>query len=441
MQFFSRYSYIWKFGKAKELAYGEYCRASNLLSLYLVNVLIVFGMGMFLIIDYFRQVDYTLVFYFRLSFLLISLITILIVWKSQISTKVINYLILFTMFLLMVFSMVLSYYGKMPSFFLTNITVMVLMGVATISGLPFRYSILFNVFLLLSFVIFSQKILPNPFYRSQYANIFLMFIDSTIAGTLLEIRRRRAFLQFEDITRQKKRIEELNEQKNKIISVLSHDVASPINSLAGLLHLQEQGSLTAEEMKRYAVDLRKRLDSVSTMVYGLVRWSKAQAEGFVPEKRAVDLSNLIYETVELFQPKATDKSVQMEVDAEKNLFVLADEEMIRIALRNLLSNAGKFSMTNSTVRITAAQYGQTIKVRVTNTGLPIEDSQVQKMFSYQISSREGTMGEKGTGLGLAMASNFIKANGGKIFFEGYDTATKTVTFAIELPAVEDGPIK
>ncbi len=441
LQFFSRYSYIWKFGNAKESAYEEYCRAANLLSLYLVNGLIIFGMGMFLVIDYFRQVDYTFVFYARLLYVFISLVTILFVWKTKVGPTRVNYLILLTMFLLIVFSMVVSYFARMPSFFLTNLTVMVLMGVATISGLPFRYSILFNVFLLVAFVIYSQTILPDPFYKSQYANISLMFIDSTIAGVLLEIRRRRSFLQFEDITRQKKRIEELNEQKNKIISVLSHDVASPINSLAGLLHLQEERNLSAEEAKQYTRDLRKRLDSVSTMVYGLVRWSKTQAEGFVPEKQMVNVGGLVDETVELFRPAATDKAVKIEVEVVENLFVYSDVEMTRIALRNLLSNAVKFSLTQSTVKVNTYREANNIRVSVTNASMPIEEERVKQMFSYQISSSDGTMGEKGTGLGLAMASNFIKANGGKIFFEGYKPPTGTVTFVIEFPPAKEEPIK
>jgi signal transduction histidine kinase len=407
------------------------------LSLYLVNALIIFGMGMFLIIDYFRQVEYTVVFYSRLSYMIFSLVTILIVWRSRITTKAINYLILLTMFLLMIFSMVLSYFGKMPSFFLTNMTMTVLMGVATISGLPFRYSILLNTFLLLSFIIFSQKILPDPFYKSQYANMSLMYINSMIAGVLLEFRRRRAFLLFEDITRQKKRIEELNEQKNKIISVLSHDVASPINSLAGLLHLQEEGSLSEDEAKQYTRELRKRLDNVSTMVYGLVRWSKAQAEGFTPDKRVVNLGTLIRETSELFRPAASDKSVQIEVQATEGLFVNADVEMIRIAVRNLLSNAVKFSATESVIHVIAKREADFIKVSVTNIGPPIEEHQIEKMFTYQISSSAGTMGEKGTGLGLAMAANFVKANGGKIIYEGYNPSHRTVTFTIDLPAAKE----
>jgi signal transduction histidine kinase len=435
LHFFSRYFYIWRFSQPKESAYEEYCRSANLLSLYLINALMIFGMGMFLIIDYFRQVDYTFVFYSRLVYMLISLAIMVFAWKTVLKPKVVNRLILFALFILIVFSMVLSYFGRMPSFFLTNITVMVLMAAATISGLPFRYSLQFNIFLLVAFVAYSQLILPDPFYKSQYANISLMFVDSTIAGVLLEIRRRRTFLQFEDVTRQKKRIEELHEQKNKIISVLSHDVASPINSLAGLLHLQEVGKLTSEEAKQYAHELRKRLDNVSTMVYGLVRWSKSQVEGFVPDKKEVDAAILVQETAELFRPLAADKPVKISAVAEPNLFIYVDVEMIRIALRNLLSNAVKFSFADSVVAIRSYRTGNRIQVSFSNTSGPIEEERVKQMFSYQISSSEGTMGEKGTGLGLAMASNFVKANGGKIIFEGYQASTQTVTFVIELPAV------
>jgi signal transduction histidine kinase len=264
-----------------------------------------------------------------------------------------------------------------------------------------------------------------------------MFMNSIIAGILLEVRRRRSFLLYEDMAKKKMRIEELNEQKNKIISVLSHDVASPINSLAGLLHLQEKGKVTEQEIKPFLKDVRRRMDSVSTLVYGLVRWSKSQIEGFVPEKGIIDLGKLVEEIAELFRPAASHKSVKIEVHFTSSLLVFSDEEMIRIAVRNILSNAVKFSTPKSTIELRAYRENENIRVRVTNSGVPIQENVVQKLFSYQVSSSEGTAGEKGTGLGLAMASYFVKTNGGKIFFEGYDYSTQMVTFAIELPAIKE----
>jgi signal transduction histidine kinase len=395
-------------------------------------------MAIFLVVDYYRQVDYSVVFKLRFGYLLLSSFIIAFAWKRALRANHINYLMLFTIVALLVFNMTLAYYGKMPSYLLTNLTVMILMAVPTICGLPLRQSILLNTFYLVSFFIFSQRILPIPFYKTQYANISLMFVNSTIAGILLEVRRRRSFLLYEDMAKKKNRIEELNEQKNKIISVLSHDVASPIHSLTALLQLQETGQVTEQEIKPFIKDIRKRLDSVSTLVYGLVRWSKSQLEGFVPEKNIIDLGKLVDEIAELFRPAASDKSVKIEVHIAHSLLVFSDEEMIRIAVRNILSNAVKFSIPNSTIALRAFRENENIKIRVTNSGVPIGEKVIQKLFSYQVSSSEGTAGEKGTGLGLAMASYFVKSNGGKIIFEGYDPSKQTVTFTIELPAKNEG---
>ncbi len=391
-------------------------------------------MFLFIIIDFYRDVNYPVVAALRGVLLLAATSIFVYASRRKLMPKQIDVFSILILSLQALFAFVTAFYGRMPSFFFTNTSITILVFVTTISGLRFRHGFIFNIIYLFWFWFFSWHLQPDPFYFSQYANIFLMFIYSTIAGTLIENRRRKTYLQYEDLLRQKKLTEELNQQKNKIISVLSHDVASPINSLAGLLHLQESGRVTAEEVKPFMKDVRRRLDNVSTLVYGLVRWSRAQLEGFVPEKKVIDMAVLISEIAELFRPAASDKSIQIKIQASKPLLVFTDEEMIRIALRNLVSNAIKFSKADSIVSILAFIKDETVIVKVINKGATLSPGVVEKLFTYGVTSGEGTSGEKGTGLGLAMASYFVKSNGGKIFFEGYDEINETISFVIELPS-------
>jgi signal transduction histidine kinase len=437
LHFFSRYSHIWKFNPEKEKAYIEFNRSANQISLSIISLLIMIGMGSFLVIDFFRNVNYSLVLIVRGTLLVLSSFLFFYSRRRKLTPRQIDFYTTMALGALAAFAFATAFFGSMPSFFLTNTTITILVFVTTISGLRFRHGFIFNLTYIALFWAFSWFIKRDPFYFSQYANTFLMFLYSTIAGLMIENQRRRSFIQFQDLVRQKVRTEDLNQQKNKIISLLSHDVASPIHSLAGLLHLQESGQVKDEELKPFVKEVRKRLDSVSTLVFGLVRWSRSQLEGFVPERKSIDLQEMIGEVVELFRPGAADKDVQIQLETTGKLKIFSDEEMIRIALRNLVSNAVKFSEQHSIVTVKAVRATELIKIKVINKGGALKADVLKKLFSYQVVSSEGTAGEKGTGLGLAMASHFVKSNGGKIYFEGYDSTTQQVTFVIELPAEKE----
>ncbi|GHM99293.1 hypothetical protein WSM22_07830 [Cytophagales bacterium WSM2-2] len=235
---------------------------------------------------------------------------------------------------------------------------------------------------------------------------------------------------------QKKLVEGLNQQKNKIISILSHDVASPLNSLSGLLHLLAKGQVDEKEFRPFLNQIGDQLKNVSGLLHGLVRWSRSQMEGFVTEKKSIDLPAHLESHLKLFQPLATEKNLVLKIKTESPLVIFADEEMIRIAIRSLISNAIKFGIPETEILIDSFlnSSGRAV-VCVSNKGIPIPENLRNKLFTYEMSSTEGTAGERGTGLGLAMAAFFVRFNEGEIFLESSDDEDQT-TFRIELPVGE-----
>ncbi len=436
MQFFSRYSFIWKFDKEQEEKYDLFVRPSQLASLRLVTFITIFGMSLFLAIDSFKDVDYSVVLMTRSCVLAIAITTMWLTYKSLGSKSIVSFVVLITM-LNFSSATVTSAYAGMPPYYLTNLLFLIFVLVITASGLHFRYSLLLNIFCFSIFIFYSQILKRDPFYFSQYPHLFSIFLYIHIVGVVLESRRRRNFLQFNDLMEQKRLVEDLNQQKNKIISILSHDVAAPMNSLSTLLYLQSKDSISEPELKTYLPKLSEQFNNVSILLYSLVRWSKSQMEGFVLNKTKLNLVDLIDKNTRLFQMQLMDKGLEFKLIADRSAYYIkADEEMIRIAFRNIISNAIKFAHNGTSIQLKVLKNDQNkVLVYITNHGDQIPSTLVSKLFTFQMPSSLDTKGERGTGLGLPMTAFFVRLNGGNIYLDSSEVGT--TTFCIEIPEIAE----
>jgi signal transduction histidine kinase len=431
LHFFSRYSYIWKFDREQEIKYDLFVRPSQLTSLRLVTFITIFGMSLFLVIDAFKDVDYSVVLMTRTCVLAIAISTMWLTYRNMGSKSIVLLVVLITM-LNFGSAMVTSAFAGMPSFYLTNLLFLIFVLVITASGLHFRYALLLNVFCFLVFIFYSQVIKTDPFYYSQYPHLFSIFFYIHIVGIVLESRRRKNFLQFNDLMEQKRLVEDLNQQKNRIISILSHDVAAPMNSLSTLLYLHSSGKMSEPELKVYFPKLTEQFNNVSILLFGLVRWSKSQMEGFVLDKTTINLVEIAEKKVKLFHLQLIDKGLELKLIADQPLHITADEEMIRIALRNLISNAIKFARNGTSILLKVFKNeNNKVIVSVTNYGDPIPADSVNKLFTYQMPTAVDSKGEKGIGLGLAMTAFFVRVNGGDIYLAPSEDGS--TIFCIEMP--------
>jgi signal transduction histidine kinase len=433
LQFFSRYFYIWKFEKTIEKRYNQFVYSSSLSSLRLVTFITLFGFSLFLLIDSFKDidVDFSIMFLARGTVLLFACIVMWLSYKNPTSEKIVLYVMLIT---LAIFgsAMVNASFARMPAYYLTNLLFLIYVLAVTASGLTFRYALLLNSICLLAFVLYSQFINPNPFYFTQYPHLFSIFVYIHIVGVVLESKSRTNFLQFNDLAEQKRLVEELNQQKNKIISILSHDVTTPLNSLSGILYLYGRDGISETELKTYIPKLSEQLNNVSFLLYSLVRWSRSQMEGFVLKQSIVSINEVFEMKMKLFEPQLVDNKLSFKLKAGPVAYVKADEEMLRIAFQNLLSNAVKFAKKGTTIELDiSTTRNKKIKICVTNQGESFTADQIEKLFSYQIKSTADSNGVRGTGLGLAMTAFFVRLNGGDIYLA--PSGDGTITFCIELP--------
>ena len=228
-------------------------------------------------------------------------------------------------------------------------------------------------------------------------------------------------------------VDDLNQQKNKIISVLSHDVAAPMNSLSTLLYLQSKENISEPELKTYLPKLSEQFNNVSVLLFSLVRWSKSQMEGFVLNKTKINLVDIIDKNAKLFHIQLIDKGLELKLTADRSAYhVKADEDMIRIALRNIISNAIKFARNGTSIQLEVLKNDQNkVLVCITNRGDQIPSALIDKLFTFQMPSSLDTRGERGTGLGLALTAFFVRLNGGDIYL--VSSSEETTTFCIEMP--------
>lgn len=235
-----------------------------------------------------------------------------------------------------------------------------------------------------------------------------------------------------DIEAQKKTLENSNKIKDKLISIISHDFRSPLNSLEGILDLMSQGRISSDEMKIIASDLRVKVNITTSLLDNLLNWAKNQMQGIKPDPKTFDIKKLVEETTNLVALQASNKGVEVNIEIDKSADVSADLEMIQLVLRNLLNNAIKFTNRGDQIIISAQQQANSVILSVKDTGIGMGEEQLNLIFTDAYNSRLGTSYEKGTGLGLMLCKDFVEKNGGKISVESKEGQGSNFFFTIPL---------
>jgi two-component system sensor histidine kinase/response regulator len=219
------------------------------------------------------------------------------------------------------------------------------------------------------------------------------------------------------IKEQNVELEQLNIIKNRLLSVVSHDVRSPLQSLKGMLYLFDNDALTLEEIKLIIKEVKVRTGQVTDFLENLLHWVKNQFSQTILELTSFDVNTIIADTVNLLQPIAENKKVLLETQLSPDLWVMADEETIKIVIRNLVSNAIKFCEVGDKILVSSTQNDQEVSIHVRDTGKGISPENLQKLFGLQHITTKGTQNEIGTGLGLLLCKQYIERNGGTIDVE------------------------
>lgn len=246
-------------------------------------------------------------------------------------------------------------------------------------------------------------------------------------------------LLFRDVTGRKKseeKLHELNKLKDRLFSIISHDLRTPLLSLMDILSMANDGMVTDEEFRSFLPTLTKNIGYTSGLVENLLQWSKSQLEGTVINAVHFDIKENVTYLINSFCQLAADKDISIKSNIRVPTMVYADMDMIQAVLRNLISNAIKFCRNGDKITIEAQIKNNMATISITDTGVGVAPENVDKLFGNQSFTTRGTTNEQGTGLGLLLCKDFIEKNGGNIWVES--TQGQGSSFYFTLPVDRAG---
>jgi signal transduction histidine kinase len=242
----------------------------------------------------------------------------------------------------------------------------------------------------------------------------------------------------DEAQKSEKKLQDLNSTKDKMFSIIAHDLRSPFNSILGYsdLLLDSTYEQEASEAEMYLNIIQTSAKNTLNLLDNLLSWAKSQTGqlNFRPEK--IILSEVIHEILEISNSAAKIKNISLAYLSINNYEVFADENMLQTILRNLVSNAIKFTKPKGKVDIYTEQTNGLIEIRITDNGIGMDEKAISELFVLNVhESSVGTRNERGSGLGLLVCKEFIEKNGGTLRIESKKEIGSSFIFT--LPAWKD----
>lgn len=223
--------------------------------------------------------------------------------------------------------------------------------------------------------------------------------------------------QKDEIEKQAEELRDLNALKDKLFSIISHDLRSPLASLISMLNMSKEGHFTVEEQQSILSELSKNVEYNTELLENLLKWATSQMKGSVIRPITFDIKEVISSKIKLYEKAARLKGIEFTENLVKETIVFADKDMIELVVRNLITNAIKFSKNGDSITVSTTSKNGTVCVCVADNGKGIPKESIGKLFGKQVFSTRGTQDEKGTGLGLILCKDFIHRNNGDIWVE------------------------
>ncbi len=259
----------------------------------------------------------------------------------------------------------------------------------------------------------------NKRRTALYTAVIFGFLLVGVSFAYLRIRKLQRFgkLQNKEILRQKNKLEELNETKNKLFSIVSHDLKGPFLLVRNISSLIRTKEISEIETSTVLTKLDESFSNTFTLLDNLLYWANTQVEGINAAPSVFNIWQVLNQCIRSIETPAEEKSLTIETNETTSpISVIADRHMIEIAVRNLLDNAVKFANSGGNITLFVEEQNEAVNVTISNTGPGIPLSQQKEIFSSSsFYSTPGTAGERGHGLGLKITKELVEKNGGSIW--------------------------
>ncbi|MCX6170343.1 MAG: PAS domain-containing sensor histidine kinase [Ignavibacteriales bacterium] len=239
----------------------------------------------------------------------------------------------------------------------------------------------------------------------------LIFVSEQIAQVIERKRNSYAIKKYTD------ELKQLNQTKDKFFSIIAHDLKNPFITILGFSDLlqSDYDELSDDERKFYIHEMKKSAEISYHLLQNLLHWSRAQTGRIELNPQKLELIKIINENFLLLIKTAEKKQIKLLQEVPDDLFILADVDMMNSIMRNLLTNAIKFSHKGGTIKVNAGVEENFVEITVTDNGIGMNPATIDNLFKLDCTqSTSGTENELGTGLGLILCKEFVERNGGKI---------------------------
>lgn len=266
--------------------------------------------------------------------------------------------------------------------------------------------------------------------------IRMYFLNVSVSKTneVLVLKQKRIEEQNQALESQSAELTEINETKNKLFSILGHDLRGPVGQVKSVVDLLTKSQLDQVEFETLITTLKKDIDSVNFTLNNTLQWSMSQLGGFKVKAAEFNLRHTIDNSLKLLESSFKEKSLGVVNKLDEEVVVFADPDLIEVAVRNILNNAAKFSYAGSFISIFCEKTNDHVHMCIEDQGVGMSEDQIKTILadSYSITkSKLGTLKEKGSGLGLQLTKEFVRKNGGEVFIES--RVGVGTTFCIQLP--------
>lgn len=235
---------------------------------------------------------------------------------------------------------------------------------------------------------------------------------------------------------EKLKLEESNRQKDRLFTVIAHDLRNPVHALsAGIRFLDESSRGRLDDLGCAIMDeLTSGATSLAELLDRLLEWSRSQQGSLAFNPKELDPSSALREVRGSLLPLATRKGVALNLGPETGSVIYADEEMLQTIVRNLVGNAIKFTRPGGSVTVSSRDVADGVEISVTDTGIGIEQHTLERLFAVDSGYRTpGTDGEKGSGFGLDLCKEFVRRHDGRLTVESRVGEGSSFRFVLPLP--------
>ncbi|WP_345231003.1 HAMP domain-containing sensor histidine kinase [Olivibacter ginsenosidimutans] len=222
----------------------------------------------------------------------------------------------------------------------------------------------------------------------------------------------------------------MNKDKEKLFSIIAHDIRSPLATLEHVLDMYQDGHLNDMEVRRDFGILHEKVSQLSATLDNMLRWSSRSMQGIQTRPRHFLLLSVLSEVLHFFDLIILQKHITVEIQVPETEALYADRDQVSVILRNIFSNALKFSFQEGSVSIKTTNAGDMVAIHIEDHGVGMDTELLKSLFTSSNQAALDTTGERGFGLGLLLSNEFIRLNKGTIDIKSKLDEGTTVTIIL-----------